>query len=112
MKGHSMQIATVTEKIRFADEKMQKIGLLETDRFFLDLYCLKPGQAQKLHTHASSDKVYYVLKGQATVRVGADQHDLTHGQAVLVPAGQEHGVTNASGEPLMLLVFVTPKPSH
>ena len=112
MKGCSMQIATVAEKIRFADGKMQKIGLLETDRFFLDLYCLKPGQAQKLHTHESSDKVYYVLDGRASVRVGTEQHDLADGQAVLVPAGQEHGVTNASGEPLTLLVFMTPKPGH
>jgi len=112
MKGCSMQIATVAEKIRFADGKLQKIGLFETDRFFLDLYCLKPGQAQKLHAHASSDKIYYVLNGRATVRVGAEQQDLAHGQAVLAPAGQEHGVTNAGGEPLTLLVFMTPKPSH
>ena len=107
-----MHIATVATRIRFADEKMQKIGLLETDRFFLDLYCLKPGQAQKLHTHASSDKVYYVLNGRATVRVGAEQQDVIHGQAILAPAGEEHGVTNAGGEPLTLLVFMTPRPSH
>ena len=107
-----MQIATVATRIRFADEKMQKVGLFETDRFFFDLYCLKPGQAQKVHTHAGSDKVYYVLNGRATVRVGAEHQELASGQAVLAPAGEEHGVTNAGGEPLTLLVFMAPKPSH
>ena len=107
-----MQIATVATRIRFADEKMQKVGLFETDRFFFDLYCLKPGQAQKVHVHAGSDKVYYVLSGRATVRVGAERQELTLGQAVLAPAGEEHGVTNAGEEPLTLLVFMAPKPAH
>jgi len=107
-----MQIVTVAAKIRFADEKMQKVGLFETDRFFFDLYCLKPGQAQKVHTHAGSDKVYYVLSGRATVRVGEEQRELTAGQAVLAPPGEEHGVTNAADDPLTLLVFMAPKPNH
>lgn len=107
-----MQIVTVAGRIRFADEKMQKVGLFETDRFFFDLYCLKPGQAQKVHTHSGSDKVYYVLGGRASVRVGAEERELTAGQAVLAPSGEEHGVTNAGQEPLTLLVFMAPKPAH
>ena len=107
-----MQIATVRTRIRFADEKMQKIGLFETDRFFFDLYCLKPGQAQTVHSHVGSDKVYYVLDGRATVRVGAEQQELGPGQAVLAPAGEEHGVRNAGEGLLTLLVFMAPKPSH
>jgi mannose-6-phosphate isomerase-like protein (cupin superfamily) len=113
MKGERlMQITTVATRIRFADEGMQKVGLFETDRFFFDLYCLKPGQAQKVHTHAGSDKVYYVLSGRATVRVAEEQQDLIAGQTVLAPAGEEHGVTNAGEEPLTLLVFMAPKPAH
>lgn len=107
-----MQIETVVTRIRFADEKMQKIGLFETDRFFFDLYCLKAGQAQTVHSHAGSDKVYYVLNGRATMRVGAELQELTPGQAVLAPAGEEHGVRNVGEEPLTLLVFMAPKPSR
>ncbi len=107
-----MQIVTVADWVRFTEEKMQKVGLFETDRCFFDLYCLKPGQAQKAHTHAASDKVYYVLSGRATVRVGTEQRALTAGQAVLASAGEEHGVANADEEPLTLLVFMAPKPVH
>jgi mannose-6-phosphate isomerase-like protein (cupin superfamily) len=107
-----MQIVTVGAKIRFADEKMQKVGLFETDRFLLDLYCLKPGQGQKVHAHRGSDKVYYILSGRAAVRVGEEQQELAAGQAVLAPSGEEHGLTNAAGDPLTLLVFMAPKPAH
>lgn len=107
-----MQVVTVATRSRFADEKMQKVSLFESDQFFVDLYCLKPGQAQQVHSHVGSDKVYYILSGRATVRVGAEQQELAPGQAVLAPAGEEHGVRNAGEEPLTLLVFMAPKPTH
>ena len=91
---------------------MQKVGLFETDRLFCDLYCLKPGQAQKVHTHADSDKIYYVLSGRATVHVGEEERELASGQAALAPSGAAHGVTNMAQEPLTLLVLLTPKPAH
>lgn len=107
-----MHIVTLANAARFSDEKMQKVGLFETDRLFCDLYCLKPGQAQKLHRHAGSDKIYYVLSGRGIVRVGEEERELTAGQAVLAPSGTEHGVTGAAGGPLVLLVFMAPKPAH
>ncbi len=107
-----MQVVTVATRSRFADEKMQKVSLFESDRFFVDLYCLKPGQAQQVHSHVGSDKVYYILSGRATVCLGAEQQELAPGQAVLAPAGEEHGVRNAGEEPLTLLVFMAPKPTH
>ena len=110
--GSAMQIVTVTTRAQFSDEKMQKVGLFETDRFFFDLYCLRPGQSQKVHRHQGSDKIYYVLSGRALVHVGGVQEELAAGQAVLAPAGIEHGVSNATAEPLSLLVFMAPKPAH
>ena len=34
---------------RFAPDKLQKLNLFETERFFCDIYCLEPGQEQKAH---------------------------------------------------------------
>jgi mannose-6-phosphate isomerase-like protein (cupin superfamily) len=78
----------------------------------LDLYCLKPGQAQRIHAHPDSDKVYYVLGGRATVRVDSEEGELRAGQAVLAPCGAEHGVANRTEEPVTLLVFMAPRPAH
>ncbi len=107
-----MEIVSVASRAQFADDKMQKVGLFETDRLFFDLYCLQPGQAQKIHTHSDSDKIYYVLSGRASVRIGKGEEELTAGQAVLAPSGTAHGVANTADELLMLLVFMAPRPAH
>jgi mannose-6-phosphate isomerase-like protein (cupin superfamily) len=107
-----MQRVTVTSEARFAADKMQKVGLFESRRFFCDLYCLAPGQAQRPHSHADSDKVYYVLSGRPTIHVGEEVADVEPGVAVLAPAGLSHGVDNRSSGPVTLLVFMAPKPEH
>jgi quercetin dioxygenase-like cupin family protein len=94
----------------FASEKLHKINLFETERFFLDVYCLEPGQSQKAHAHAGSDKVYAVLEGAIVAQVGPEEQELRAGEAVLAPAGAEHGIMNRSGARAAVLVFMAPKP--
>jgi mannose-6-phosphate isomerase-like protein (cupin superfamily) len=107
-----MQRVMVGGRARFATDKMQKVALFETDRLFCDLYCLAPGQEQRLHRHSRSDKVYYVMSGCATIQVGEEVAEVESGVAVLAPAGLLHGVTNRSGDPVTLLVFMAPRPEH
>jgi quercetin dioxygenase-like cupin family protein len=95
---------------RFSIDKLQKLNLFETERFFCDVYCLEPGQEQKAHSHAGSDKLYAVLEGTAEVRVGTETRDLRAGEIALCPAGSEHGVTNRSNARTALLVFMAPRP--
>ena len=95
---------------RFAAEKMQKLNLFETERFFCDVYCLEPGQAQKPHAHAGSDKLYAVLEGAVVVRVGEEEARLQTGDVVLAPSGIDHGVRNDSNARAALLVFMAPNP--
>jgi quercetin dioxygenase-like cupin family protein len=95
---------------RFDPAKLQKLNVFETPRFFLDVYCLAPGQAQKPHAHADADKVYAVLEGQVTVRVGASTAQLGPGESALCPAGSDHGVENPGPHPAALLVFMAPRP--
>src|ERR671929_309864 len=80
---------------RFDAAKMQKLNLFETSRFFCDVYCLEPGQAQKPHRHDAADKVYAVLEGEVVARVGEERATLGAGAAVLAPAGGDHGLQNA-----------------
>ena len=54
----------LSEARRFDGDKMVKSSIFATPRLFYDLYCLGPGQAQKVHSHASSDKVYLVVSGR------------------------------------------------
>jgi quercetin dioxygenase-like cupin family protein len=95
---------------RFDAAKMQKINLFETARFFCDVYCLEPGQAQKPHKHEAADKVYAVLEGEVEARIGGESALVRAGEAVLAPAGIDHGVQNSSAARAALLVFMAPKP--
>ena len=59
-----MDVRNLQDLRLFSAEKMAKNSLFSTPRMYYDLYCLEPGQAQKVHSHAGSDKVYLVLDGK------------------------------------------------
>jgi mannose-6-phosphate isomerase-like protein (cupin superfamily) len=102
----------ISEATQYASEKMKKNGLFDTDRMFCDLYCLEPGQAQAVHSHDGSDKVYFVVQGHGMFQIGEEERELGKDEIALAPSGQKHGVKNASQDRLVLLVFMAPKPQH
>ena len=106
-----MDSKPIKEAISFSEEKMKKNALFETPRLFYDLYCLLPGQSQKVHAHEDSDKVYYVLEGTGRFTVDDEERDLPQGHAVIAPAGEPHGVQNETQENLVILVTMAPRPS-
>ena len=106
-----MESMLVKEEITFSEEKMKKNSLFDSPHLFYDAYCLLPGQAQKIHAHEGSDKVYYVLRGTGRFRVGEEEQDLGEGNAVIARAGDPHGVRNETRENLVILVTMAPRPS-
>ncbi len=106
-----MESKHVKEAVSFSEEKMKKNALFDSGRLFYDLYCLLPGQAQKVHAHEGSDKIYYVLQGAGRFTVGDEERDLGEGHAVIARAGEPHGVRNETDENLVLLVTMAPRPS-
>ncbi len=105
-----MTVISLADFQTFSTEKMKKYNLFETSRFFCDVYCFEPGQEQKGHVHPDQDKVYLVLEGQGTFRIGGQEQVLGPGQGTMAPAGEEHGVLNHSGSRLRVLVFMAPNP--
>jgi mannose-6-phosphate isomerase-like protein (cupin superfamily) len=106
-----MKVVRLSDVQQFQAEKMKKNNLFQTPRLFCDVYCFEPGQEQKGHVHGDQDKVYLVLDGEGTFRVGSEERVLGSGEGTLAPAGEEHGVRNHSGARLRVLVFVAPNPS-
>lgn len=94
----------------FAADKMKKNNLFTTPRMFCDVYCFEAGQTQAGHSHAGSDKIYYVIEGQARIQVGDEERSVGAGTAVLAPAGMTHAVTNPGPQRLRLLVMMAPLP--
>lgn len=105
-----MEVVNFESLVCFSDEKMLKIPLFNSEKYFCDLYCLRPGQDQRVHSHAESDKIYVVVRGSGSFDVGGEERELKSGQAVIARPGEAHGVRNAGEQDLVLLVFMTPKP--
>lgn len=106
-----MDVKNITLAEMFSPEKMSKVNLFESARFFCDLYCLLPGQEQKVHTHTDNDKIYSIVRGEARVTIGDETRTLRPGEIVLAPAGVPHGIRNESAKDTVSLVFMAPHPS-
>jgi mannose-6-phosphate isomerase-like protein (cupin superfamily) len=99
----------IGEVKRFAAEKYQKVSLFATPQTALDVYCLMPGQSQKLHSHVGTDKYYVIWEGHGTVQVGSEVRELGPGEVALARPGVDHAISNQGTEPLVALVFQAPK---
>jgi mannose-6-phosphate isomerase-like protein (cupin superfamily) len=106
-----MEVRSIPDVVAFSEEKMKKNALFDSSHLFYDVYCLLPGQSQKVHAHEGSDKVYYVLRGTGRFRVGEEERDLGAGNVVIARAGDGHGVRNETQEELVILVTMAPRPS-
>ena len=103
---------TIREHVKLTPDKMAKVALAATPRALLDLYCVAPGQAQKVHSHDGQDKIYYVVEGAGRFTLGGAEERLGPGEALVAPSGVEHGLVNDGTAPLLVLVVVTPPPPH
>ena len=94
----------------FSGEKPFKADLFGSPNLFVGLNCFQPGQSQKVHVHAKSDKFYLVLSGKARMIVGEETREVGPGTVVWAPADLPHGVAEAL-EPTVMLVAMAPPPS-
>ncbi len=105
-----METVTLARKRAFGDA-MKKVPLFDSERLLFDLYCLQPGQSQRVHSHQDADKVYVVLEGEALFELDDEQELLPEGTAVIARAGAAHGVRNDSTSSVVLLVAMAPRPA-
>jgi quercetin dioxygenase-like cupin family protein len=93
----------------FAKDKAAKADLFASQHLFVGLNCFEPGQSQKVHVHAGSDKFYLVVSGKARMIVGDETRDVGQGTIVWAPADLPHGVAQA-WERTVMLVAISPPP--
>ena len=105
-----MNVVNLQDYRQFSNKKKKKQNIFQSSRFFCVVYCFEPGKEQKGHVHTDQDKVYLVLEGQGTFRVGGETRILGEGQGTMAPAGDEHGVVNHTNKRLRVLVFMAPNP--
>lgn len=78
----------------------------------LVLMTLRPGEEIGLETHGEHDQFIRVEAGTGKVRLNDEEHELSDGVSVVIPAGTRHNVVNTSStEPMRLYTLYSP-PEH
>jgi oxalate decarboxylase/phosphoglucose isomerase-like protein (cupin superfamily) len=76
-----------------------------------EVLCFERNQSMGPVQDFDSDALFTVVAGEAVFVVNASRKRLDQWGTVLVPAGAQVSVTNASAEPLVLLLVAAPPPT-
>jgi quercetin dioxygenase-like cupin family protein len=101
---------SIEAEARFTSDKAAKADLFGGRYLFVGLNCFEPGQSQKVHVHAGSDKFYLVVSGKARMTVGEETREVGPGTVVWAPADLPHGVAEALERTIMLVAIGPPPP--
>lgn len=75
-------------------------GATETSLWMIEL---APGAPATPHT-MDREEVFVALAGRATATVAEREHDVSAGEALIVPAGETFALANPHGEPFRAVV--------
>ncbi|HLT92710.1 MAG TPA: cupin domain-containing protein [Woeseiaceae bacterium] len=78
----------------------------------LVLMTLQPGEEIGLETHDEHDQFIRVESGTGKVQLGGEEHDLSDGVSVVIPAGTRHNVVNTSSSEALRLYTLYSPPEH
>ncbi len=73
---------------------------------------LAPGCSTEAHRHVAAEEIYYVLEGNALMRLGDETRPVGPGDAVAIPPGTVHQITNAGSTVLKFLCCCAPAYEH
>ncbi|MEJ2724246.1 MAG: cupin domain-containing protein [Deltaproteobacteria bacterium] len=78
-----------------------------TEIGFLAIARLEQGKTIEAHTDPM-EEIYFILSGQGDMSVGGESSPVQPGDAIWVPAGSAHSLTNSGQEDCMVLVVASP----
>jgi mannose-6-phosphate isomerase-like protein (cupin superfamily) len=73
---------------------------------------LPPGAATTPHYHPQTEEIYYILRGQGLMQIDAQRRQVGPGDAIGIPPGSKHQITNTGDETLLFLCCCAPAYEH
>jgi glyoxylate utilization-related uncharacterized protein len=98
--------------VRFDDEAPRSEVLFESERIWSQVICVQGAQGIGPISDSGSDAIVSVLAGEVAVQVGKGRTRMSQWHTVLVPAGIELTIRNASDEPAVVQVTAAPPPER
>jgi mannose-6-phosphate isomerase-like protein (cupin superfamily) len=96
--------------VHFSADGVRRETVFETDRLWTQVLCFERNQTIGPITDPGSDGVFLIVAGEAVFLVDGKRRRLEQWGTVLVPAGAEVTVTNASVDPLVVFLMTAPPP--
>jgi glyoxylate utilization-related uncharacterized protein len=100
----------IRDLVHFSDEEAAHHGLFETEHLWSEIVCLKGAQGVGPMTDPRSDAIVAVLSGEVAAQVDKGRARMKQWECVLVAAGSELTLRNASDEPAVVLLVLSPPP--
>ncbi|MEX1039241.1 MAG: cupin domain-containing protein [Pirellulaceae bacterium] len=73
---------------------------------------LPPGTATMPHFHPLTEEIYYITHGTARMQIDHEVREVSVGDAIAIPPGAVHQITNTGQETLRLLCCCAPGYEH
>ena len=73
---------------------------------------LPAGASTTPHYHCHTEEIYYILSGTGQMLIGDQQRPVGPGDAVAIPPGAVHQITNSGPQPLVFLCCCAPCYEH
>jgi glyoxylate utilization-related uncharacterized protein len=105
-----METRDVRDLVHFDETLARHETLFETDRLFSQVICLQRNQGLGPMGDPEADAVCLILAGEIAVQMGKARGRMRQWETVLVPAGEELTLRNASDEPGVILLVTAPPP--
>ena len=85
--------------------------LFTTDKSQLVVMALKPGEEIGMEVHPEHDQFIRIESGKGKAVMNGEEHEISDGSAIVIPAGTQHNFINTSEVAMKLYTIYTP-PEH
>ena len=106
-----MKPRDIRDLVHFSDDEAHHETLLESAHLWSEVICVQGNQGLGPVSDADSDAILAILSGEVAAQVDKDRSRMKQWDAVLVPAGAQLTLRNASADPAVLLLVAAPPPA-
>jgi mannose-6-phosphate isomerase-like protein (cupin superfamily) len=103
--------ADLRDLVEFEEGQVLRHDVFESEHLWSQLICVDRNRSYGPVSDPRADAMLTILAGEAVFMVGRRRKRMKQWGSVLVPAGSDLVVTNASGEPLVVLMVTAPPPA-
>lgn len=81
---------------------------IQADNFAIGLVILEPNGGQVPWHNQEQEEIYFIVAGEGEVCLGTERETIKTGQAVFIPPGVFHQLTNTTDEPMTMMYCYGP----